>query len=323
MLDAHQLNVFLAAAETLNFTRAARQLNMTQPSVSQHIQELERHFGTPLFDRSGRRVSLTDAGTALLPLARELVTLSIRIDERMESLKGEVFGHLMVGCTTTPGRYILPGLLATFLQRHPKVEATCHVSSRQRAVELLCAGQLHLTLAGARDFSRDVEFQRFMSDPVLLIAPLDHPWALRSSIEAQELLQADFILREEGSGTRATVAEGLAGLGLSLDRLRVVLTLGSSEAIALAVQEGIGVAFASLTVVERLVPGRVASVQIMGLDLAQDIYVGRNPRRPATAAQAAFWDFIVDPHNLALRPFRADRRLRLSRSALAATEEPA
>ena len=80
MLDAHQLNVFLTAAETLNFTRAARELNMTQPSVSQHVQELERHFGTALFDRSGRKVSLTDAGEALLPLAREIVTLSIRID---------------------------------------------------------------------------------------------------------------------------------------------------------------------------------------------------------------------------------------------------
>jgi DNA-binding transcriptional LysR family regulator len=312
MLDAHQLNVFLTAAETLNFTRAARELNMTQPSVSQHVQELERHFGTALFDRSGRKVSLTDAGAALLPLAREIVTLSIRIDERMQSLKGEVFGHLIVGCTTTPGRYILPGLLATFLQHHPKVEATCYVSSRQRAVELLCKGQLHLTLASARDFSRDVEFQRFMSDPVVLIAPLDHPWALRSAIEPEDLLRADFILREDGSGTRATVAEGLAALDLSIDRLRTVITLGSSEAIALAVQEGIGVAFVSLTVVERLVPGQVAPVLVHGLDLAQDIYIGRYPRRPATAAQAAFWDFVVDPDNLALRPFRADRRLRLA-----------
>ncbi|OGO70725.1 MAG: hypothetical protein A2Z37_15280 [Chloroflexi bacterium RBG_19FT_COMBO_62_14] len=323
MLDAHQLNVFLTAAETLNFTLAARELSMTQPSVSQHVQELERHFGVPLFIRAGRRVSLTDAGAALLPLAREMVSLSIRIDEKMESLKGETFGHLLVGCTTTPGRYILPGLLATFLQRHPKVEATCYVSSRSRAVELMCEGQLHLTLAGARDFRRDVEFRKFMSDPVVLIAPLDHPWADVEAIEPNDLLQADFILREEGSGTRTTVAEGLAKLGMSIDRLRTVLTLGSSEAIALAVQEGIGVGFVALTVVDRLVAGRVATVCVSGLQLAQDIYIGRSPRRPATAAQAAFWEFVIDPENEALRPFRADRgvRVKLPAAAISAEDE--
>ena len=133
MLDAHQLNVFLVAAESLNFTVAARELHMTQPSVSQHIRELERHFGTRLFLRLGRRLELTDAGEALVPLAREMSALSIRIDERMESLRGEVYGHLTIGCSTTPGRYLLPGLLASFLRRHPKVEATCQVSSRQRA----------------------------------------------------------------------------------------------------------------------------------------------------------------------------------------------
>jgi DNA-binding transcriptional LysR family regulator len=313
MLDSHQLNVFLTAAETLNFTHAARELNMTQPSVSQHIQELENHFGTALFIRAGRRVSLTDAGSALVPLAREMVSLSIRIDEKMESLKGEIFGHLLVGCATTPGRYILPGLLATFLQRHPKVEATCHVGPRSRAVEMLCEGRLHVTLAGVRDFRRDVEFRKFMSDPVILITPLSHPWAERKLIEADELLGADFILREEGSGTRATLTEGLARLGISIDRLKTVLTLGSSEGIALAVQEGIGVSFLSQTVVERLVADRVAIVEVRDLRVAQDIYIVRSPRRPATAAQTAFWEFVIDPENEALRPFR-DRRAGLIES---------
>ena len=98
MLDVHQLNVFLVSAETLSFTQAAQRLHMTQPSVSQHIQGLEHHFDMQLFLRTGRALELTEAGLALLPLAREAVELSIRIDETMESLKGKVFGHLMVGC---------------------------------------------------------------------------------------------------------------------------------------------------------------------------------------------------------------------------------
>jgi len=295
MLDAHQLNVFLVAAESLNFTVAARELHMTQPSVSQHIQELERHFGTRLFLRLGRRLKLTDAGEALVPLAREMSALSIRIDERMESLRGEVYGHLTIGCSTTPGRYLLPGLLASFLRRHPKVEATCQVSSRQRALEMLDEGLAHLAVSSARHaFKKDVEFRKFFTDPIVLIAPLGHPWAQRSSIQPADLTQADFILREEMSGTRAAVIEGLGKFGLGIDQLRVVLTLGSSEAIALSVQEGIGVAFISGMVYERLARDRVALIEVAGLSLSQDIFIGRHKRRPATAAQTAFWEFIFD-----------------------------
>lgn len=293
MLDAHRLNVFVTAAETLNFTHAARELNISQPSVSQHIQELESHFGMPLFVRRGRILSLTDAGETLKPLAREMVYLSIRIDERMQSLKGDVYGHLLVGCTTTPGRYILPGLLANFLRRHPKVEATCHVSTRRQAVEALCEGQLHVALAGARDFDRDIEYCRFLTDPIVLIVPRDHPWTLKGQIEPRDLLTADFIMREEGSGTRATLSEGLNRVGLSLEELHTVLTLGSSEAVALSIEQGIGVSFISKTVVDRIVPDGVTEVAVSGLELTQDIYIGRQPRRPATTAQTAFWEFVT------------------------------
>ena len=108
MLNTHQLNVFLTAAETLSFSEAARRLHMSQPSVSQHIQSLERHFDRELFIRSGRQVILSDAGRALVPLAREMVNRLQVIEETMRSLDGGVFGHLLVGCSTTPGKYILP-----------------------------------------------------------------------------------------------------------------------------------------------------------------------------------------------------------------------
>ena len=295
MLDAHQLHVFLAAAETLNFSLAAKRLHMTQPSVSQHVQTLEQHFNTPLFLRSGRHVELTDAGQALLPLARDMVSLSVRIDETMRSLKGDVCGHLMVGCSTTPGKYIVPHLLAEFLREHPHVQASCYVMSRQNALQLLSKGDVHLALASARDFSRDFEFRKFLTDDITLIAPLNHSWASRGEIDSEELLDANFILREEGSGTYNSVRDGLLGVGISMDQLRTVLTLGNSEAIALAVQEGIGVGFVSEMVVTRLVKDRVAMVQVRGLELSQDIYIGRHVHRPATAAQNAFWNFVTAP----------------------------
>ncbi len=281
----------------MNFTAAARQLHMSQPSVSQHIQALEQHFQTTLFVRKGRKMLLTDAGEALVPLARRMVDWSVRIDETMESLKGEVYGHLKVGCSTTSGKYVLPMLLTAFMRMHPQVTAACQVMPRRQAVEDLGHGLLHFALASPKERSGPVEFNRFISDPIRLIVPMSHTWALRGEIEPEELFEADFILREEGSGTMDVAKEGLASVGIPIDKLRTVLTLGNSEAIALAVEEGLGVGFVSQIVISRLVNERVATVNIKGVNLAQEICIGRNISLPGTTAQNAFWDFATDTSN--------------------------
>jgi DNA-binding transcriptional LysR family regulator len=298
MLDIHQLNIFLTAAETLSFTQAAHRLHMTQPSVSQHIQTLERRFGSELFMRNGRSLELTDAGLALIPLAREAVSLSVRTEEAMKSVKGDVIGHLMVGCSTTPGKYVLPQLLARFHDRFPQVRATCQVTSQQTAMDLLNNGGVHFALTSLAESAQpDLEMHRFLCDRVILIAPLDHPWALQGSIDPEELYQTPFILREETSGTYAAVREALAAANISIWDLDTLLVLGNSEAIAMAVQEGLGVGFISEMVIDRLSPGRVARIDIRGIEIKRDIYISRNLRRPATVAQTAFWAFIHSKDN--------------------------
>ena len=292
MLDTHQLHVFLVAAETLSFTEAARRLHMSQPSVSQHIQTLERHFDKELFTRAGRSIILTDAGRALFPLAREIVNQSVNIEETMRSLDGEVHGHLLVGCSTTPGKYILPHLLARFHARYPKVKVSCHVAPQEQAVEMLCANEIHFSMASAPYLvCRDVEFYKFTTDPIVLIAPVDHPWARLGLIDPDELHDAVFIMREQSSGTMATVYDGLAGVGVSREDLETLLVLGNPEAIALAVQEGLGVGFVSSIVVDKLVRDGVAVIDVRGLSLERDIYIGRYANRQVTGAQAAFWEF--------------------------------
>ncbi len=293
MLDTHQLNVFLVAAETLNFTQAARLLHMSQPSVSQHIQSLEQSFAQPLFVRLGRHIELTDAGEALLPLAREMVNRSILIEETMKSLEGEVHGHLLVGCSTTPGKYILPKLLADFHNIYPMVKVSCNVAAQDVAFRMLCEGDAHIAMISEPYMTcRGVEARQFMVDPVILIVPFDHPWAARGEIEAEELREGKFIFREEGSGTKSAVRRALTATGISIEELRTLLVLGSSEAIALSVQEGIGVGFVSSIVYTKLVENRVAPVRINGLEIWREIFIGLHTLRPPTVAQRAFWDFV-------------------------------
>lgn len=299
MLDTHRLRVFLIAAETLNFSVAAKRLHMTQPSVSQHIQALEQQLGTELFVRSSRRLCLTEAGAVLVPMAEKMVAMALQTQEVMSNLNGEVHGHLQVGCSTTPGKYILPKLLSKFIQRFPKVQATCQVHSRQEALKQLSQGKIHLALACTHEFDKDCEFYKLYEDKIVLIAPLDHPWSKTRNADLSDLQNERVIFREEESGTYNVVKRGLEKAGMRIEDLQPALTLSNAEAIAMAVQEGLGVGFVSEVVVSRLVAAGVATVYVEGLskNLRQDIYIGRNMLQPSTIAQKAFWDFVTSPLN--------------------------
>jgi len=298
MLDAHQLNVFLKASETLNFTQAAKRLNLTQPSVSQHIQSLENHFNMKLFLRTGKGLQLTEAGMALVPLAREMINHSIRINESMASLQGEVFGNLQVGCSTTPGKYILPKLLAKFHHRYPRVKVSCNVTPQLKAMEMLHAGEIHFALAGvARTSVHGIELHKFFCDQVLLIAPQEHPWAQRRAIPVSDLGKGKFILREESSGTYQTTKDTLRENGVRIEDLPALMTLGNSEAIALAVKEGLGVGFVSQSVVAGIGRTGLAVIDIEGVEIQRDIYIARQEKRLISKAQDVFWDFITSNKN--------------------------
>lgn len=305
MLDTHQLKVFLAAAETLNFSQAAKRLHMSQPSVTQHIRNLETHFEMPLFIRAGRKLALTEAGVTLLPMARDLVLAAVRADEMMDTLKEEIHGHLWIACTTTPGKYILPSLMADFLKKHPKVEASISVSNRNDAMRYLNEGKAQIMVSSVFNYHPDIEFHKFISEPLVLIVPNNHPWTKRSSIKLDELRKANMILREPSAGSYMVLRDGLAEKGFDIGDLRKVLTLGNSEAIAFAVQEGVGVGFVSMLVAQRIVKDQVTIVEIEDFQLSQNIYIGQHRRLPSTPAQVAFWKMATEPRSEALAKIKA------------------
>ena len=217
----------------------------------------------------------------------------------MNALKGIIQGELLVACSTTPGKYILPKILARFHHKYPKVRVTCHVFPQSHSMEALNSGEVHFALASVPyDKHPHVEFKSFMTDPVILIAPHDHPWAKTGVISPEELIEGTFIRREDGSGTQTAVISNLNKRGIEAAELRTILTLGNSEAIALAVQEGLGVGFVSRMVYTRLVKDKVVPIQIEGMEIAREIMIGRHTRRPCTASQNAFWEFVNCEENL-------------------------
>ena len=307
MLDIYEMQIFLTAAETGSFSEAGRRLQMSQPAVSMQIRSLEDRVGVKLFQRSGRHIELSEAGGVLLPLARDLVNLSVHAEETMASLKGSVVGLLKLSCSTSAGKYILPKLIARFIDEYPDVQVVCDVGSRGSALDALLNGTTQLAITSLREPSRDLEYRLFTNDPIMLVVPPDHPWAGLRSISVDELCRGRFIVRELTSGTQQAVIQALANHDLSFQSLPKVMTLGNSEAIVMAVAEGIGVAFISQRAMEEFITGsRVIPVRVDGLTMQQQLYLVRHAHRAATGPQAAFWEFVYRPENSCILEYGCD-----------------
>lgn len=293
MIEVHELRVFLAAAEDENFSAAARKLHLSQPAISFQIQGLEQRLGVQLFQRNGKRITLTEAGHNLLPLAREMVNLSARIEETMCAEQGIVKGHITIGCSTSPGKYVLPRLIGAFRQKYPDAHFSVQVMTRQTVEEHLLTKQLHIGVLGLPAQSKDVECFPFFTDELILIAPTRHPWSARGTITPKELSQADWILREGGAATRQTVTKVLKEHGLSVENLRVMMELGSVEAIVVAVEAGYGVSFVSRVAARSCLDlGKVKVIRVKGLRVQRQIYLARNKLRTCACVQLKFREFI-------------------------------
>jgi DNA-binding transcriptional LysR family regulator len=293
MLNIHQLNVFITAAETLNFTVTAKRLHLTQSSVSQIIKTLESQLEVELFKRKARTIKLTDAGNLLRPMAREIVEGSIRAAERMELMKKEVHGHIIVGCNTAPGKYVLPVLLSKFNEVYPLVRFTCKVLPQDQTLTQLAGGDIHFAFTNIGDMNQGTtEIQLYLQEPLVLIVPNGHAWTELGQVEPEQLYEERFIMREQNSGTYRCVKSGLAELGIDIGKLNVFMEMGTSEAIALAVQQGLGVGFISNMIVRKICRDNVSIVKINGLEVLQNIYFGRQTVQPASSAEVAFWNFI-------------------------------
>lgn len=294
--NLNDIAVFLVACETKNFSQAGRQLHLSQPAISQTINNLEKHFEAKLFHRQGRSVDLTEIGQALRPMAQELVSAARRMEESVSSLQGEVVGEFEIGCSTVSGKYLLPNLIARFRRMFPLVRINVLVTSRDSVIKKLLSGEVAMGVSSRLIEHRDLEFKNFFSDEVILIAPSNHRWAGYRRVYPDDLLDEPMILREECSGTIEVLKAGLLEQDITFDMLNVSMGLGNAEVIEMAVEEGIGVAFISRLAAARGIElGRIVEVEVEGMNLYRKIYLARNQRMPTTLAQSEFWEFVHTP----------------------------
>ena len=291
-MDTRQLAAFCTVVERQSFSRAAEQLGLTQPAVSQQIRSLEKRFGRQLLDRSGRRVEPTEAGRRLYRRAQRLLALERQlVDEVVAETDGELTGTVQIGASTGPGGGVVPLLLCEFQLRNPGVEIALSVFDTQRVVELVAERELELGVVGAARPHRSVVFEPLFRDEVVLVCAPGHRFAGRR-LSLEQLRDEPLVVMQEGAGVRQVIEDELRHAGARLRDFDVRLELGLQESVKSAVAAGYGVSFISRSAVEaELAAGTLTAAQVEGLEPSREISLVRSSGRPLTHAAEAFVAF--------------------------------
>jgi DNA-binding transcriptional LysR family regulator len=288
-LNLHLVRIFVAVADARSFTRAAEQLHISQPAVSKAIQELERQVGTTLLERGMGGVRPTEAGMILLRHAYTLFAAERAAEEELAALADLHSGTLHVGASTTIATYLLPAILGAFRARYAQIELTLTSGNTHEIAELMGNYQLDVALVEGPVDDPRIEVLPWRSDELGVIAPPDHPLAIRP-VWARELAEYTMIVREPGSGTREVAEHALQTHGLELKR---TLELGSTEAIKQAVIAGLGLSIVGRSAIaDQLQLGLLCVLDMQDLlirrDLNELVRVGRVP----SAAVRALGPFL-------------------------------
>jgi LysR family transcriptional regulator, transcriptional activator of the cysJI operon len=268
-MENFRLRVFRSVARHLNFRIAAEELLLTQSAVTQQIKALESELDVPLFDRGGGRVSLTPAGASLLPFAERLAALAEEAREAVAAAAGDHAGRLALGASQTIGQYLLPKLIAGFLQENPNVQISVMGGNTQTILEALVEHRVQLCLIEGPAMRRDVQVEPFMEDHMVCVVPSGHEWA-DEQIDLQQLAQASMVTRELGSGSRRIVEQALQQAGVEVKKLRIAMTFDSTEGLLSAVEAGLGIAFVSRWAVRnQLALGTLKVARVRDLNLSR------------------------------------------------------
>ncbi len=269
MIENFRIRVFRAVAHHLNFSRAAEELLLTQPAVTQQIKTLEEELGVSLFDRGGGRIALTPGGAALLPFAEKFKTLGEEAVAAVAGAYGQEAGELAIGASQTIGQYLLPNFIAGFRQAHPKVRITACSGNTDSMLEALLAKHIQIALIEGPEQRKDVHIEPFMEDHMVLVVPASHEWA-GQEISAESLKTEPLLVREFGSGSRRIVEQALTNVGLKARDLSISMELDSTEGLLNAVEAGLGVTFVSRWAVRnQLALGTLKLARVKGLKLAR------------------------------------------------------
>lgn len=284
-----QLGTFEALARLKSFSAAANEMHVSQPTVSKQIKALHEEIGLPLVEQIGKKVSLTEAGQELYATCAEWLDTWGRFEQTIANLKGMKQGRLKIAAVTTTN-YFMPRLLGPFYSQFPNIDVSLEVVNRDRLLERLARNEDDLYIMGVPPEEIDVEAEPFLDNPLVVLAPASHPLAKKKRIPFKRLGQEQFLLREQGSGTRITIERLFAERNTPLN---ILMELGSNEAIKQAVAGGLGLALLSQSTLSfDSTQKELTTLDVQGFPIMRAWYVVRPKGKPLSVVAEYFLQFM-------------------------------
>ncbi len=301
-MDIRRLEVFCRVVENKSFSKAAEEVYLSQPTVSEHIRLLEQFLGERLLDRMGKTVLPTQAGEILYRYAKDILATKEKAISAIKSFRGEISGKLTLGCSTIPGTYIIPYFIGSFIHKFPEVEVKLFTSDSRDIVHRVARGELELGVVGAIFGSGKVHFDEILGDELVLTVFPGHELLKKERPTLLDLKKYPYINREYGSGTRKFVEKYLGEMGIELGDLNIVLEVSSTEAVRHAIKAKVGMSFLSRRAVEDdLDCGSLEIVHLDDIKMVRHFYLVRLRKRTPSTILSAFvgelkrWSKLQDP----------------------------
>jgi len=304
-ITLRQLKVFAAVAKNLSFTKAAEELCLTQPAVSMQVKQLEHQLDVNLFEQLGKKIYLTDAGQEVYHYSRLVNQQLEELETVLANLKGLGRGKLRISVAST-ANYFAPTLLGSFCQHFPGVTVSLDVTNRETLLRQLNENEVDLVIMGQPPREMDLEAHAFMDNPLVIVAPPNHPLAAEKNIPLERLERETFLVREPGSGTRIAMERFFAQHDVHIS---TGMEVGSNEAIKQSVQAGLGLGLLSRDTVDmELELGRLAVLDVAEFPILRHWYaVHRRGKRLSASAQQ-FKDFLLSEAAALLHKSRSERQ---------------
>lgn len=290
-LTLRQIEVFNAVARHQNYTRAAEELHLSQPAVSMQIRQLEEGIGLPLFEQVGKQMHLTYAGDQMHIFGREIASLIDEAEIVFEAIKGVRHGTLTISVATTASHFATR-LLAEFSKQHEGITISLDVTNREALRRQLEQNEPDLVIMGQPPEGVDVEADAFMENPLVMIAPADHPLTELRQIPLSHFENESFVVREPGSGTRGATQRFFDEHGVAFNK---AIEMTSNEAIKQAVEAGLGLGIVSIHTLElELETARLKILDVEDFPIIRHWYVLQRQGKRLSPVAQAFKEFVLD-----------------------------
>ncbi len=294
-MDIWQLNIFCKVVELKSFSKAGNNIHLSQPTVSSHIKDLEEHFDCQLIDRLGKEALPTKAGELLYKHAKKIISMRDKTEMALAEFKGEKRGHLVVGGSTIPGGYILPGIIGKFINKYPEVTIALEIGDTEKIISDIGQGLIEIAITGAKSNDKNITQEAVFEDEMVLIVNADHKWCAKKSVTPDMIMTEPFIMREEGSGTLKSIQLSFENAGFDHTQLNTIATMGNTAAISQGVKSNVGISIMSpKAVVDDLKEGRLKALAINGVDLKRNFYLTTHKNRTKSPLCISFESLLKE-----------------------------